>query len=601
MGSKRTQASSPAPTRESQCRGIGDFPVLWRPVAKGSQPRGPEAVLLEKGHITSAQLREAVIRQQREAPHAGILEVLVDAGVISQALAAQAVGAHFRLPSMELDAADVEPDTFALLPEGYIREKLVIPIRREGDEIVVGISYPADMFLIDDIKRRLGDRLRLIVVQSCDVLRAVDSLQNAPGRHVDEIVKSISQDDVEIICDQEQTEDISDLERIAGESPVIRYVNYLISSAVSEGASDIHIESGLGHLAVRYRIDGMLDEKSAPPLRMHPAIISRIKIMANLDISQRRLPQDGRIHVKVHGRTVDLRVSTAPFVRGEKCVIRVLDSHSTRVGLEDLGMDSETLAAFRRQVLKSYGIVLVTGPTGSGKTTTLYSALRILEDRKLNISTVEDPVEYELGFANQLNVHEAIGLTFASALRSFLRQDPDVILVGEIRDEETARIAMQASLTGHLVLSTVHTNDAPSTVTRLVDIGVEPYLIGASVSSILAQRLARRICENCREPVKSPDELPAAYLEERGAGAERLQRGVGCDQCWQTGYRGRLGLFELLELDDEIRDLIVRKVPLPELRGAVKDKGMRTLREDGLEKAAAGATTIEEVMRVTDM
>jgi type II secretion system protein E len=556
-------------------------------------------VLLDKGHITADQLREAFIRQQREAPHAGILEVLVDTGVISQALAAQAVGAHFRLPSMELDVEDVDPDTFSLLPEDYIRTKLVVPIRREGDEIVVGISYPADIFLIDDIKRRLGDRLRLIVVQPGDILKAADTLCAFPGRHVEELVKSISQGDVEIISDADGKEDIADLEKDAGEGPVIQYVNYLISSAVSEGASDVHIEPCARHLAVRYRIDGVLHDQSAPPLRMHPAIVSRVKIMANLDIAERRLPQDGRIHVRVQGRTVDLRVSTAPFVRGEKCVIRMLDSRSTRIGLDSLGMAGETLEAFRRQVCQPHGIVLVTGPTGSGKTTTLYSALRLLEDKKLNISTVEDPVEYELGFASQLNARESIGLTFAAALRSFLRQDPDVILVGEIRDEETARIAMQASLTGHLVLSTVHTNDAPSTITRLVNIGVEPYLIGASVSAILAQRLVRRVCQNCREPSQNPDDSVAAYLEDCGVKARHLYQGAGCDQCRQTGYKGRIGLFELLVLDDEVRNMIVRDVPLSEISQTVRQKGMRSLREDGLQKVCDGVTTVEEVLRVT--
>jgi type IV pilus assembly protein PilB len=321
--------------------------------------------------------------------------------------------------------------------------------------------------------------------------------------------------------------------------------------------------------------------------------------MANLDIAERRLPQDGRIHVKVQGRTVDLRVSTAPFVRGEKCVIRMLDSRSTKVGLESLGMDGKTFDAFRSQIIQPQGMILVTGPTGSGKTTTLYSALRLLENKKLNISTVEDPVEYELGFASQLHVRQDIGLTFATALRSFLRQDPDVILVGEIRDEETARIAMQASLTGHLVLSTVHTNDAPSTITRLVNIGVEHYLISASVSAILAQRLVRRICLKCREQVKDVDESMAAFLKESGVSSARLFHGTGCDQCHQTGYKGRAGLFELLEIDEDLRGLIARSAPLPELRRAAREKGTRTLREDGLQKIRDGVTTVEEVLRVT--
>jgi len=376
-------------------------------------------------------------------------------------------------------------------------------------------------------------------------------------------------------------------------------VNVIIQQAIKDRASDIHVEPDRRGVRIRYRIDGVLHEVMRVPKYVHAPLVSRIKIMSDMNIAERRLPQDGRIHVKVQGRTVDLRVSTAPFVRGEKCVIRMLDSRSTRIGLESLGMDSKTFDAFRRQVLQPQGMVLVTGPTGSGKTTTLYSALRLLEDKKLNISTVEDPVEYELGFASQLHVRQDIGLTFAAALRSFLRQDPDVILVGEIRDEETARIAVQASLTGHLVLSTVHTNDAPSTVTRLVNIGVEPYLISASVSAILAQRLVRRICPKCREQVADVDESAAAFLKESGAGVERLYRGTGCDPCRQTGYKGRVGLFELLELDEDIRDLIAGSAPLPELRRAAREKGARTLREDGLQKIREGVTTVEEVLRVT--
>ena len=598
MSPKRHQESSSPLASESRGVEMGEFPILWRPPVD-AVPRGPEAMLLQKGHISPTQLREAVIRQQREARQSSILEVLVNSQVISEALATQAVAAYFKLPSMQLDVSEIDPDTFAMLPEDYIRTKLVIPIRREGNEIVVGISYPADMFLIDDIKRLLKVPLRLIVVRPDDIRRIADELQMQPGQRVEEIVRNIAQDDVEIINDEKQ--EVTDLEKVAGEGPVIQYVNYLISSAVSEAASDIHIEPGQEHLSIRFRIDGVLHEQSAPPLRMHPAIVSRIKIMANLDIAERRLPQDGRIQVKVQGRTVDLRVSTVPFMRGEKCVIRVLDSRSTSISLDQLGMDSQTLETFRRQVLRPHGIVLVTGPTGSGKTTTLYASLQILKDGKLNISTVENPVEYELGFANQLNVREDIGLTFAVALRSFLRQDPDVILVGEIRDEETARVAMQASLTGHLVFSTLHTNDAPSATTRLINIGVEPYLIGASVSAILAQRLVRQICKNCKEPVAAIDGLVAAHLEECGVDAKQLYHGAGCDQCRQTGYKGRTGLFELLELDDDIRSLIVQNVALPEFRRTVKEKGMRSLRENGLQKVREGVTTLDEVMRVTEL
>jgi len=334
---------------------------------------------------------------------------------------------------------------------------------------------------------------------------------------------------------------------------------------------------------------------------MHAAIISRLKIMANLDIAERRLPQDGRIRAIVHGTTVDLRVSTLPITGGEKCVIRILDNKAIMVGLENLGLLPDTLEAYRRQILQPYGIILVTGPTGSGKSTTLYSSLQIMDGDKLNISTVEDPVEYQLGFANQVNVREGIGLTFSAALRSLLRQDPDIIMIGEIRDPETARIAVQASLTGHLVLSTLHTNDAPSSVTRMINIGIEPYLISASVNAILAQRLVRRICEECKEPVGKIPAAAAQYAQAHEIKVEKAFRGAGCDKCRQTGYKGRLGVYELMELDDELRDMITSSPLLTDLRALTREKGMRGLVTDGVEKVAAGITTIEEIMRVTEV
>ena len=383
--------------------------------------------------------------------------------------------------------------------------------------------------------------------------------------------------------------------------PVIRYVNSLISSAVAEEASDIHIEPRENELRVRFRIDGRLFDQPAPPIRMHPPIISRLKIMANLDIAERRLPQDGRIRMNVNGGPIDLRVSTLPINHGEKCVIRILNERAISVGLESLGMAPAILEAFRRQIFQPHGIVLVTGPTGSGKSTTLYSALQVMDAERLNISTVEDPVEYELDSVNQVHVHDNIGMTFAAALRSLLRQDPDIIMVGEIRDEETARVAVQASLTGHLVLSTLHTNDAPSSITRLINIGIEPYLISAAMNAVIAQRLVRRICGDCKRPMEQPPPREAAFLEKYCTGRKgRLFHGIGCESCRQTGYKGRVGLYELLELDDDMRDVITRNPPLSELRSRAAERGMKSLREDGLDKAYAGDTTIEEVIRVTE-
>jgi type IV pilus assembly protein PilB len=388
--------------------------------------------------------------------------------------------------------------------------------------------------------------------------------------------------------------------RPAKGEPVIGYVNQLISSAVGTGASDIHIEPRENELRVRFRIDGVLFNQAAPPVRMHPAIVSRLKIMANLDIAERRLPQDGRIRASVEGRSVDLRLSILPINHGEKCVIRILDDRAISVGLDSLGMGPETLKAFSKQILQLHGIVLVTGPTGSGKSTTLYSALQVMDSNCLNISTVEDPVEYELTSINQVHVLEHIGLSFAAALRSLLRQDPDVIMVGEIRDEETAHIAVQAALTGHLVLSTLHTNDAPSSITRLINIGVEPYLISAAVNAVLAQRLVRCICPHCSRPVDKIPRAETVYLESCGAPKKQLFSGEGCDNCRQTGYKGRIGLYEFLELNDELRDVITRNPSLGELKSLVREMGMRSLRDDGLEKVFAGQTTVKELIRVTE-
>jgi len=575
-----------------------EFTELWRPTEGQAVCYGPAGVLLERGKITPVQLQKAIDRQKHH-PHLSVLDVLIQAEAADETTALGAVAEYFKLPFLRVSAADVDPDTFDRLPVQYLKAKGVLPIRREeSGAVLVGISDPADIFLIDDLKRRLRSKLALVVVSPTDIHHAVDELSTGPGQQVEDIIKDISEDAVEVV--ESKDEDVTDLEKVAGESPVIRYVNFLISSAVRDSASDIHIEPGEKRLRVRCRIDGVLFEQPAPPRAMHAAIVSRLKIMANLDISERRLPQDGRIRATVQGRTVDLRVSTLPVIHGEKCVIRILDNRAISVGLEKLGMGPGTLEGFRRQIYQPHGIVLVTGPTGSGKTTTLYSALQAMDSEKQNISTVEDPVEYELAQVNQVNVHGQVGMTFAAALRSLLRQDPDIVMLGEIRDEETARIAVQASLTGHLVLSTLHTNDAPSSITRLINIGIESYLISAAVNGVLAQRLVRKICEHCKTPITEVKDSIAAYLEKHNVQNRQLYRGVGCEKCRQTGYKGRLGCFELLELNDELRDVISRDPSLGDLRRAARKSDMQTLREDGLQKVADGLTTVEELMRVTE-
>ena len=570
---------------------------VWRPEGAVSVRRGPECVLVDR-NIVTPQLLEKAAQRQQENPRLSVLQALVQINAITANDALQAVAEYFKYPFLRVSAESVDPNTFGLLPVEYLKAKHVLPIRRIPNGVQVALSDPADIFLIDDIKRRLKGQVQLLVAPPEDIQKVIEELSSDPIDQVDEIIAGIAEDTVEVV--DEKSDEVADLETLAGKGPVIRYVNFLISSAVREGASDIHIEPGERRLRVRCRIDGVLFDQQAPPGKMHAAIISRLKIMANMDIAERRLPQDGRIRATVHGRTVDLRVSTLPVIHGEKCVIRILDGRSTQVGMENLGFAPETLDAFRNAILQPHGIVLVTGPTGSGKSTTLYSALRIMDGDRLNISTVEDPVEYELDFCNQVNVREAIGMTFSAALRSLLRQDPDVIMVGEIRDAETARIAIQASLTGHMVLSTLHTNDAPSSITRMINIGIEPFLIGAAVNGVLAQRLVRRICPECKTPVKDVKDNVARYLERYGQTPEQLFQGAGCANCRQTGYKGRVGVYEFLVIDEQLRDIITRDPSLNELRRGAKEAGMRSLLEDGLHKAANGMTTVEEIMRVTE-
>jgi type IV pilus assembly protein PilB len=413
---------------------------------------------------------------------------------------------------------------------------------------------------------------------------------------VSELLAEVGEGDVQV--EKKESSEVN-LEKEAAESPVIRYVNYIIQTAVKEGASDIHVEPAEKKLRVRFRIDGELFEMMNPPGAMSAAITSRLKIMANLDISERRLPQDGRIRCNVQGRKLDLRVSTLPTGYGEKTVMRILDTKSINVDLDNLGFDKDHLEVWQKCIDAPHGIVLVTGPTGSGKTTTLYASLRKLDKNSMNISTVEDPIEYHLDGITQTQMHEKIGMTFAAALKSLLRQDPDVIMLGEIRDMETAHIAVQAALTGHLVLSTLHTNDAPSSITRLVNIGLEPFLVGAAVNGVLAQRLIRRLCVHCKAQ-EPPSAEMKEFLEMQGLPTEELWVNKGCERCRNTGFSGRVGIYELLTVDDQLRDVIARNPNVSEFRRMCVERGMVTLRMDGIRKVAKGLTTVAEVLRVTE-
>ncbi len=432
-------------------------------------------------------------------------------------------------------------------------------------------------------------------------IELVNELGIRLGDSPEEILRNLQEgdyeeDDVEF---EKREESETDLEAEAESSPVVRYVNHIIQTALQEGASDIHIEPGEKHLKVRLRIDGILYEAMNPPKKMHAALTSRLKIMANLDIAERRLPQDGRIRATVSNRRLDLRLSTVPTANGEKTVMRILDDQAIQVSLDDLGFREDTLVLWKKQIEQPHGIILVTGPTGSGKTTTLYSSLRQMDMKRLNISTVEDPVEYNLPGVTQIQTHAMIDMTFARALKALLRQDPDVVMVGEIRDHETASIAVQAALTGHLVLSTLHTNDAPSSVTRLINIGVEPFLVGAALNGVLAQRLVRRICPACVEDTPVPEEM-RDFLVVHGIDGATLPQGRGCDACRNSGYSGRLGLYELLVFDDHLRDLIASSPNVTEFRRICCERGMVSLREDGFRKVLDGRTTVEEVLRVTE-
>jgi type IV pilus assembly protein PilB len=499
----------------------------------------------------------------------------------------------------------VQRQAYEKIDVNFIKSNFVCPIaieqagpENQQETLVVATSEPANVFTIEDVKRQTQMNLRVIVCSSEDIEAVCDTFKedDKVDYNLDDLISDMA--DVEVV--QDQQEESEDLEKMAGQSPVIKFVNFVISNAVREGASDIHIEPKEKFMRTRYRIDGVLFETMQSPIKMHPAIVSRIKIMSNLDISERRLPQDGKIKVTVGGKAIDLRVSTLPTNYGEKVVIRVLDSGSILRGLGQLGMEPDVMEAFHRQVELPHGILLVTGPTGSGKSTTLYSALCQMDGDKMNISTVEDPIEYELDFCNQVQANEKIGLDFASALRSLLRQDPDVIMIGEIRDNETARIAVQAALTGHLVLSTLHTNDAASSITRLVNIGIDAYLIAASLNASLAQRLVRKICPKCKEVYEISEHI-RKYVESAGVETGELYHGAGCDYCRGSGYAGRVGIYELLEIDDQFRDMINKDSSVSNMRRVFSRSGRRSLFDDGIIKVKQGLTTIEEVLRVTEV
>ena len=549
-------------------------------------------ILVADGLTTPDVVERATERAQATGER--LTDALVGLGVSADDVL-RALARQQGLPYLSRDELPTPLPVLKNLSPKYLKQYAVCPVSVEGGAVTVAVADPLNPVIIDDLRQSTGLEIRVVVCSAEAITEAIDRTYEAGGSTaLQRIVEGMEDESLGDGGD----EDVNHLRDMAFEAPVVRLVNLLVENAIASEASDIHIEPFEDTLRIRYRIDGILYEQEAPPRRLQAAVTSRIKIMAEMNIAERRLPQDGRIRVTLHGRRVDIRVSTIPTVHGESIVMRLLDRSSVFYPLERLGFSSGMLKIFEKLIERPHGILLVTGPTGSGKTTTLYAALDKINTPGRKIITVEDPVEYQLKGVNQIPVKSKIGLTFASGLRHIVRQDPDVILVGEIRDLETAEISIQASLTGHLVFSTLHTNDAPSAITRLQDMGVEPYLLSSVLEGVLAQRLVRRICQVCRTPeVASPADIEALAIDADPH--TKLFRGQGCDDCRGTGYRGRTGIYELFPITEDVRSLVLRRASSREIRRMAIDQGMVTLRQDGWSRAVEGVTTIEEVLRVT--
>ena len=554
-------------------------------------------LLLSRELITNEQLSQALDAQHSHGHSKLLGEVLVELGFVSQQIIMELLAASYGVPFARVSPRIADPRAIESLPRDFIDSHGVLPLFCVDDVLTVAVCEPANLYLVEEAQRLSGKRVQIVASTQEDIRATLQTyLPSANVFIIDEIYEDV--DVRELTVSETDAFDIGDIEEMSGQSPVVKLVNYIVYQAIQDRASDIHIEPGDHACRARYRVDGRLVSKLNPPYQMHPAVVSRIKIMASMDISERRMPQDGDIHVVIDGRPVDLRISTMPGKFGEKVVIRVIDTRNAVIPFEKMGMDAKTIEVWRSAISQPNGMCLVTGPTGSGKSTTLYSALSEICSEELNISTVENPVEAQVPGINQFQVNEKAGFTFAMALRALLRQDPDVLMVGEIRDLETATIATQAALTGHLVMSTLHTNDAISGITRLVNVGIEPYLVAAMIKAILAQRLVRKICPHCKEAY-SPDQTTLTMLESAGIDPCDLLVGQGCARCRGTGYAGRLGIYELFVPGDSLLEQIASGATLQELRVMAQACGHTTLRDDGLRKAKLGLTTVEEVMRAS--
>jgi type IV pilus assembly protein PilB len=562
-------------------------------------------LLTKASLITQDQLKEALKVQKETAGKLG--ETLIKLGFVSEEDITECLSQQFGVPSINLAHFEIDANVIKLIPADVARKYNILPVNKTGATITIAMADPTNVFAMDDIKFMTGYNVEPVVASELGIKAAIDNYYGTTSalelKRVMEDLQSSETADLEVL-EEDEDFDVAALAAESEEAPVVKLVNLILTDAIKRGASDIHIEPYEKEFRVRFRVDGILYEIMNPPLKLRDAMTSRMKILAKLDISEKRLPQDGRIKLKMKlndkNKELDFRVSVLPTLFGEKIVLRLLDKDNLRLDMTKLGFEPESLVKFEEAIFKPWGMVLVTGPTGSGKTNTLYSALAKVNSPEVNIMTAEDPVEFNLPGINQVQMKESIGLNFAATLRSFLRQDPNIILVGEIRDFETAEIAVKAALTGHLVLSTLHTNDAPSTINRLMNMGIEPFLVASSVHLICAQRLVRRVCSNCKQAAP----LPPAALVQAGFAQDQVDgvhpmKGAGCERCNQTGYKGRVGLYEVMEIGEELRELILVGASGLELRRKAVDEGMITLRQSGLRKVKDGLTTIEEVVRET--
>src|SRR5882762_3245136 len=546
-------------------------------------------LLVAERLITEAQLKQALAEQKGKTEKLG--SILARLGFITEEQLIGFLSRQYGIPSITLTNIDVDTETLRLVPAPIARKYEILPVKRIGGTLTLAMADPTNVFALDDIAFMTSLQILPVVAPQATIRKAIEMLTEIAADANVEVLEGETEG---------KGVDVFELKESADEAPVVKLVNMVLVDAIQKGASDIHFESYEKIFRIRFRMDGVLHEMLAPPKRLESAILSRLKIMSNLDIAERRLPQDGRIKLRYNTREIDFRVSTLPTIFGEKAVLRILDKDALKLDMTQLGFDEWSLDKFNAAIHQPYGMVLITGPTGSGKTTTLYSGIHTINSPDVNIMTAEDPVEYNLKGVNQVQINEGVGRTFAAALRSFLRQDPDVILVGETRDLETAQISIRAALTGHLVFSTLHTNDCPSTIARLLDMGIQPFLVASSLLLLLAQRLGRKICKACKEPYEGDEEslVPYGHVPP-GKGKGTFSKGKGCPTCNFTGMKGRVAIYEVMPISEELRDAILRNAPTAELRETAQSQGMRTLRQSGLLKVLDGTTTIEEVLRVT--